>query len=197
MSIKYRYAKPIPGKLQKLEQPGGPFLFDADRGLVVEVSSRCNVKALVESLKGKTEAEAEAACDAFGRRLMETTIELADSKYMDRTGEVILKVARQTGITFPHCFERYVELSIIGSRPLDRWNIAEATTKRLKLQVFGCSVAKEMKEAGLSFSGLPCRALCLASFQVAAAKTGDSPRVEMTKALPQDNQCEFVFAVQG
>lgn len=197
MSIRYRYGKPIPGRLLTLEEPGKPLPFDADRGLVMEVSNLCNVKALVEGLKGKSEGEVEAACEAFGRRLMETTIDLADTKYLDRTGEIIEQVAQQTGISFPHRFERYVELSIIGSRPLDRWNIAAATTKELKLQVFGCAVQREMQEAGLKFQGLPCRSLCMASFQVAAHKTGDNLRMEMAKALPQDGLCEFVFINQG
>ena len=128
MTIKYRYGKPIPERLITLEKPGEPLLFDADKGLIADVSAVCNIKAFVQSLKGKSEKEAEDAFAAFGRKIMEMTIGLADGKYLDRTGEMIEKVAQQTGISFPHRFQRYVELSIIASRPLDRWNIAKATT---------------------------------------------------------------------
>ena len=108
-------------------------------------------------------------------------------------GEMIEKVAQHTGISFPHRFERYVELSLIAYRPLDRWNIAKATTKELRLQLFACAVQKELKEAGIEFQGLPCKALCMASFKAAADKTGDDVRMELDKTLPQDNVCEFAF----
>ncbi len=193
MTMKYRYGKPIPGKLLTLEEPGKPLLFDADRGLVVEVTAACDVKAFVQSLKGKSEKEAEEAMAAFGRKVMETTIGLADGKYLDRTGEMIEKVAQKTGISFPHRFQRYVELSIIGYRPLDRWGISKSTTKELRLQLFACAVQRELQEAGIKFQGMPCKALCLASFQTAAQKTGDNPRVELEKTLPQDGVCEFAF----
>ena len=193
MTMKYRYGKPISGKLLTLEEPGKPLLFDADRGLVAEVTAACDVKAFVQSLKGKSEKEAEEAMAAFGRKVMETTIALADGKYLDRTGEMIEKVAQKTGISFPHRLQRYVELSIIGYRPLDRWSISKSTTKELRLQLFACAVQRELQEAGTEFQGMPCRALCLASFQAAAEKTGDNPRVELEKTLPQDGVCEFAF----
>jgi len=193
MSDKYRYGHPIPERLLQLEKPGESLLFDADRGLVADVSSPCDIKAFVGSLKGKTEKEAEDAFASFGRKVMETTIGLADGKYMDRTGEMIEKVYQQTGISFPHRFQRYAELAIIGSRPLDRWNITKATTKELRLQVFGCAVQRELKEAGIEYQGLPCRALCLAAFQAATEKTGDKLRTELAKNLPQDSVCEFAF----
>ncbi len=193
MTIKYRYGKAIPERLLTLEKPGEPLLFDADKGLVADVSAACDVKAQVQDLKGKSEKEAEDAFAAFGKKVMETTVGLADGKYIDRTSEMIEKVYEQTGISFPHRFQRYAELSIIGSRPLDRWNVAMATTKELRLQVFSCSVQKELKEAGIEFKGLPCRALCLGSFEAAAAKTGDKLRIEHEKTVPQDGVCEFAF----
>jgi hypothetical protein len=193
MTMKYHYGRPIPEKLITLDEPGKPLLFDADRGLVTEITAACDVKGFVQGLKGKSEKEAEEAMAAFGRKVMETTIGLADGKYLDRTGEMIEKVARKTGISFPHRFQRYVELSIIGYRPLDRWSIARSTTKELRLQLSACAVQRELQEAGIEFQGMPCRALCLASFQVAAQKTGDSLRMEPEKTLPQDGVCEFAF----
>jgi hypothetical protein len=125
---------------------------------------------------------------------MKLTIELADSKYMDRTGEMLERVAKQTGISFPHRFERYVELSILASRPTDRWNIAKATTKELVLQVSSCTLRKMLEEVGLK--DLPCKAMCLASFEAAATKTGDKLNMEMRRILPKDGMCEFSFSLQ-
>ena len=195
MSMGWKFGKPIKEKLMTLEEPGKFLPFDADRGLVDEVMAKFDIKSVVESAKGKDEDAVREAMERLGREVMKLTIELADSKYMDCTGEMVEKVAKQTGISFPHCLERYVELSILGSRPTDRWNIAKATTKELVLQVSACSVQKALEEAGIR--GLPCKGLCLASFEVAAAKTGDRIKTEMAKTLPQDGVCEFHISVSG
>lgn len=193
MKSRYRYGKPIPDRLQTLEDPGRPLTFDADRGLIEELSQRCDIKSFVRGLKEKGQKEREAELRAFGQSIMEATIELADGKYIDRAGEVIEKVAQQTGISFPHRFERYVELSIIGSRPLDRWNVTKATTKELTLEVFSCSVLREMQEAGLEPDGNLCHALCLGCFESAARKTGDKVDMTVVNSLPQDEVCRFSF----
>ena len=193
MTTEWKYGRAIPERLLTLEEPGKPLLFDADRGLTEEVSTRCNLRALVQSLKGKDEKEVQDILSNFGKELMRLTIELADGKYLDRAGEMIERVAKQTGISFPHSIERYVELSLLASRPLDRWNIAKATTKELVLQVSSCRVQKLLQEAG--YGGLPCQAMCLVSFKTAAEKTGVDLKIEVTKTLPRDKLCEFVFAL--
>jgi len=193
MTMGWKYARPIKEKLMTLEEPGKALPFDADRELVEEVMARCDIRALVENLKGKGEKAAGEALESFGRELMKLTIELADGKYIDRTGEMVERVARQTGISFPHRLERYVELSILSSRPTDRWNIARATTRELVLQVSSCALNQALAEAGLA---LPCKAMCLASFEVAAATTGDKLNMEMSKTLTKDGMCEFSFSLQ-
>lgn len=188
-----KYVVDKPKSLLTLEEPGKPLLFDVDRLLVAEVSEKCNIKALVASLKGKKEKEADAILDKFGKDLMHLTIELADHKYPERTGEVMNKVAKLTGVSFPHGFERYVEIALIGSRPQDRWNVVKATTKELIFQISTCAVQQAMKEQGLQYKGLPCQRMCLASFRAAAEKTGDAVTTDLRKTLPKDGMCEFVF----
>lgn len=194
MTMGWMYGKPIKEKLMTLEEPGKMLPFDADRGLVDEIMVQCDIGALVESVKGKDEKLALEAMEAFGKELMKLTIELADSKFIDRTGEMLERVAKQTGISFPHRFERYVELSILASRPTDRWNITKATTRELVLQVSSCTLNKAMAEAGLA---LPCKAMCLASFEVAAARTGDKLNMEMNKTVTKDGICEFAFSLRS
>lgn len=194
MTMGWKYGKPIKEKLMTLEEPVKMLPFDADRGLVDEVMVQCDIGALVESVKGKDEKMALEALEAFGKELMKLTIELADSKFIDRTGEMLERVAKQTGISFPHRFERYVELSILASRPTDRWNITKATTRELVLQVSSCTLNKAMAEAGLA---LPCKAMCLASFEVAAARTGDKLNMEMSKTITKDGICEFTFSLRS
>lgn len=194
MTMGWEYSKPIKEKLMTLEEPGKMLPFDADRGLVDEVMVQCDIGALVESVKGKNENAAIEALEAFGNELMKLTIELADSKFIDRTGEMVERVAEQTGISFPHRFERYVELAILASRPTDRWNITKATTEELVLQVSSCTLNKAMAEAGLA---LPCKSMCLASFEVAAARTGDKLNIEMSKTVTKDGICEFTFSLRS
>jgi len=193
MKSRYRYGKPTLDRLQTLKEPGRSLAFDADPGLIAELSQQCDIKSLVGGLKAKNRQQREAALRAFGEDLMEATIELADGKYPDRAGEVLERVARQTGISFPHRFQRYVELSIIASRPLDRWNIRKSTTRELVVQVFSCTLQREAQEAGLDGQTLPCQALCLASFGRAAEKTGDTLETHTVKRLPGDDACEFSF----
>ena len=193
MTTSWGYGKPIKEKLMVLEQPGKALLFDADKGLVQDITSRFDLGTVARSLQGKDEKEAHKALEELGQKLMKLTIELADTKYVDRTGEMIEKVAKQTGISFPHRLGRYVELSIFGLRPTDRWNISKATTKKLVLQVSVCAVHKALQEAGIK--GLPCKGFCFASFKAAAEKTGDRINIEMPKALPQDSMCEFHISV--
>lgn len=192
MTMGWKYAKPMREKLMTVEEPGRPLPFDADRGLIEEVTARFDIKALVESLKGKDKKGTQKALEGFGKEVMKLTIELADGKYIDRTGEMLERVAKQTGISFPHRLERYVELSILASRPTDRWNVAKATTKELVLQVSSCALQKAMEEAGLK--DLPCKRLCLASFETAAEKTGDGIKIEMAKTMPRDGMCEFLIS---
>ena len=193
MTMGWKYGKPIKEKLMTLEEPGKMLPFDADRGLVDEVIAQCDIRALVESVKDKNENAAIEELEAFGKELMKLTIELADSKFIDRTGEMVERVAEQTGISFPHRFERYVELAILASRPTDRWNITKATTMELVLQVSSCTLNKVIAEAGLA---LPCKAMCLASFEVAAARTGDKLNMEMSKTVTKDGICEFTFSLR-
>jgi hypothetical protein len=193
MKIKYRYGSPIKERLLVLEEPGQPLAFDADRGFVVEMSSRHNVASLAEAVKGRAREEAAAEFRRFGREVMASTIELADGKYLDRTGEMIEKVAEQTGIHFPHRLQRYVELSIIGPRPLDRWNVAVSTIGELRMQVFSCSLLKALQDAGVPTEGTPCREFCLASFRVAVEKCGLETQATLEKSLAEDSVCEFCF----
>lgn len=195
MTTAYKFGGPLRERLITLEEPGKPLLFDADRRLVEEVSAKWNVQAVVKNLKGTDEQGARAYFENVGKELMKLAMQLADGKYLDRTGQMVEKVAKQTGVSFPHRFERYVELFLLASRPLDRWNIAKATTKELVFQVSGCTVHKAMLEQGLDYKGLPCKEMCLAGFQVAAQQTGDSLKIEMEKALPQDGMCQFLFAL--
>ncbi len=189
MTTGWKYARPAKERLMTLEAPGKELLFDADKGLVDEISAKFSPGGIAREVLGKSEEQVYQAMEKLGKELMELTIKLADGKYLDRTGEMIERVYRQTGISFPHRPQRYIELSILGLRPADRWNITKSTTKELVLQVTSCSIRKALEDAGTS--GLPCKAFCIATFQAAAAKTGDRVQVELTKTLPQDGVCQF------
>ena len=193
MTTGWKYGKISKERLLTLEEPGKPLLFDADKGLVEEITQKFDIQAAARSLQGKDDNEAYKALGELGRKVMEVTIELADSKYLDRTGEMVEKVYKQTGISFPHRLCRYVELSIFGLRPTDRWNISKATTKELVLQVSACTVHKALEEADIK--GLTCKGFCLASFEAAAEKTGDRINTEMSKTLPQNGMCEFHISI--
>ena len=194
MTTGWKYGKILKERLMTLEEPGKSLLFDADKGLVEEITQKFDIGTVARSLQDKDEKEAYKALEEMGRNLMKLTIELADNKYLDRTGEMIEKVYKQTGISFPHRLGRYVELSIFGLRPTDRWNISRATPKRAGASGLRLSVYKALNEAGIK--GLPCKGFCFASFEAAAEKTGDRINIEMPKTLPENSMCEFHISVQ-
>jgi len=194
MTTGWKYGKLLKERLMTLEEPGKALLFDADKGLVEEITHKFDIGAVAKSLQDKDEKEAYKALEELGRNLMKLTIELADNKYLDRTGQMIEKVYKQTGISFPHRLGRYVELSVFGLRPTDRWNMTRATTRELVLQVSACSIYKALNEAGIK--GLPCKGFCFASFETAADKTGDRINIGMPKTLPENSMCEFHISAQ-
>ena len=193
MTTGWKYGKILKEKLMTLEEPGKALLFDADKGLVEEITQKFDIAAAASSLQDKNEKEANKVLEELGKKVMELTAELADTKYLDNTGEMVEKVYKQTGISFPHRLGRYVELSILALRPTDRWNISKATTRELVLRVSACSIHKALEEAGIK--GLPCKGFCFASFEAAAEKTGDRINTEMPKTLPQNGMCEFHISV--
>ncbi|GAB4345503.1 MAG: hypothetical protein Kow0099_25850 [Candidatus Abyssubacteria bacterium] len=181
-----------PGRRMKLEE-GVAREFDMPKQMAEEVSSSFSVQELVDSLRDKPEEEARKALDEFGRAVMKKVIELADTRYRDRTAEMIDIVAGQTGIQFPHKLQRYVELSVLALRPQDKWNITRSTTKEMRLQEYSCAIHKALTEASVNMNGLSCSAGCIAGFIEAARGISLKMRVTQTASLPEDGYCEFTF----
>lgn len=194
----YRYGRPLTErKVWVFQRLAEPFLFDLDKRMIEEVQAQFGLDRLMASLQGLGEEEARQKFGTMGRQLMRQIIELADGRYLDRTAQVIEAVAREIGISFPHRLQRYAELSILSLRPLDRWSVPKSTTRELAIQVRQCAVFDAMAKSGHSYPGLPCQALCLESFGMAAQKTGDAVRLAATEQLPTDGKCEFSFVLTG
>jgi len=181
-----------PERRMKIEE-GATYEFDMPRQMAEEVSSAFNCQELAEKLRDKPEDEARPIYSEFGQSVMKLVIELADGKYLDRTGEMIERVATQTGVQFPHRVERYAELSILAFRPEDKWNVTRATTSELRIQEYSCAMNRALTEAGINLEGLPCGASCIGGFIEAARKTSTKMRIMHTAKLPDDGYCEFSF----
>lgn len=181
-----------PDRRMKLEEGIAP-LFDMPKEMAEEVSSSFSFAELAENLRGKNEDDARSVYSDFGRTVMAKVIELAEEKYLDRTGEMIEIVAKQTGVQFPHRMERYAELSILSLRPEDKWNITCATTKLMRLREYSCSMNKALTEAGIDLTGLPCGASCIGGFVEAARTVSIKMLITHTAKLPDAGYCEFTF----
>lgn len=181
-----------PERRMKLEE-GAVREFDMPKEMAGEVSSSFSFQELAEQLKDKSSDEARKIYSAFGASVMQKTIELADDKYLDRTGEMIELVAKQTGVQFPHRIGRYVELSVLSLRPEDKCNVSLSTTKEMRFQEYTCSMNKALTEAGIDLQDLPCGASCISSFIEAARATSIKMRVEHSAKLPDAGYCEFTF----
>ena len=123
-------AEVAPGRRLKLN-PSQDHQYDMPKELIDIVTKKFPLKSLLNSETGETEESLKEKGQTFMRWL----ITQADSdSFRDRTTEMIDLVAKQTGIRFPHSFERYVELGILTLRPRDAWTITEATTKKLTVR---------------------------------------------------------------
>ncbi len=181
-----------PDRRMKLEE-GVEREFDMPRQMAEEVSSSFSFQQLADDLRDKSEDEARIVYNKFGQAVMKKVFELASGQYLDRTGEMIEIVAKQTGVSFPHRVERYVELSVLALRPQDKWNITMATTKEMRIQEYSCSMNKALTEAGIKLEGLPCGASCIGGFIEAARATSTKMRIIHSAKLPEEGYCEFTF----
>jgi uncharacterized protein YoaH (UPF0181 family) len=180
------------GRRMKLEE-GVDRAFDMPKEMAEEVSSSFSFAQLAEDLREKNEDDARKVYSEFGRSVMEKVIELADGKYLDRTGEMVEMVAKQTNIHFPHRIGRYAELSVLSLRPQDKWNVTLSTTKEMRIREYSCAMNKALSEAGINLEGLPCGASCIAGFIEAARSASIKMRIAHTAKLPEAGYCEFTF----
>lgn len=177
-------AEVAPGRRLKIN-PGQDYVYDLPKELILAM----NEEFPAESLFSAANLGEEFLVNQ-GREFMSLLISKADGDaYRDRTAEMIERVAQQTGIRFPHVFERYIELAILALRPRDAWTISEATTRTLKVRSFNCSLGRKFGEKGVG----SCQVFCRAAYQGAAEKAGTPVQISCTCDLDNSGLCEFTF----
>jgi hypothetical protein len=181
-----------PGRRMKLKE-GVTHEFDMPAQMAEAVSSAISLEGLIEELRAADEDDIRMVFSKFGQTVMKKVIELAKGEYLDRTGEMVELVAKQTGVSFPHRIQRYVELSVLSLRPQDKWNISLATTSEMRIQEYSCTMNKTLTDAGIDLEGLPCASSCFGGFIEAARVTSTKLRIIQTAKLPEDGYCEFTF----
>ncbi len=178
----------VPGRRLKLN-PGQNYPYDMPKELIPVIAEKFPLESLISFGSG----EVDQIMAERGQEFMCYLIGQADSDaFRDRTAEMIEVVAKQTGIRFPHSFERYVELAILTLRPRDAWTVSEATTKRLQVRSYNCSLSKAFAEKGIA----NCQAFCLAACQTAANKMDVNVEMAKSKDLATDGMCELTFTVK-
>ncbi|AFM40100.1 hypothetical protein Desaci_1061 [Desulfosporosinus acidiphilus SJ4] len=167
--------------------PGQDYVYDMPKELIYKVNSEFPAESLLKQLSGAS----EDFLAEQGTKFMTILIREADSDtYKDRTAEMIEKVAQQTGIRFPHVFERYIELGILTLRPRDAWTVTEATTRTLKVRSYNCSLSKRFAEKGIN----NCEIFCLAAAKTAAKKV--EMTLEITCGKDGNGACELAYRPQ-
>lgn len=179
-------AETTPGRRLKLGPEFREYAYDMPIELVAAVSGQFPPEQWAKAA-GETDEE---FLQRQGREFMAYLMEQADlDKFRDRTGEMIDLVAKQTGIGFPHRFERYLELGVLSLRPRDAWSIVEATTRRLRLRSYNCSLSKVLAERGIH----DCQAFCLSASATIAAKLGEALEMEQSVRPGDTAYCELSF----
>ena len=181
-----------PKRRLKLEE-GVERQFDMPKAMAEAVAGSFNFADLAKKIGETPEDAVRREYGAFGQAVMEKVLELADGEFLDRTGEMVELIAKQTGVKFPHCVQRYVELSILSLRPDDKWNITIATTSEMRVREYSCSMNKALTDAGINLEGLPCASSCFGGFIEAARASGTRLRILHSAKLPDDGYCEFKF----
>lgn len=177
-----------PGRRLKIV-PEQDYVYDLPKELIYKVQQEFPTKQLINP-DGETSDDYLAD---LGRKFMNLLIKEADSEeFLDRTGQMIEHVARQTGIRFPHVLERYIELGILALRPRDAWTVTEATTKALKVRSFNCSIGKLLADQGIN----DCQVFCKAAGDVAAEKAGVKVKMTYSKDTSGSGLCELAFHPQ-
>lgn len=179
-------AEIVPGRRLKLDPAFREFAYDMPKELIAAVLKRFPPEQWIR-LEGES---ADSFLERQGWAFMEYLMAQADSdKFRDRTAEMIEMVAKQTGINFPHRFERYLELGILSLRPRDTWTVTEATTRALKLRSFNCSLAKLLQERGLP----NCYVFCLSAATASAGKLGEKLEMKQSAVPEAAGYCELAF----
>ncbi|WP_407312833.1 hypothetical protein [Desulfosporosinus sp. SB140] len=167
--------------------PGQDYSYDMPKELIYKV----NKEFPLESIFNQVGEVSEEELARQGQDFMNVLIKEADSEtYRDRTADMIEKVAQQTGIRFPHVFERYIELGILTLRPRDAWMVTQATTKTLKVCSFNCGLSKLFAGKGINH----CEAFCLAVGRTVAEKVGMT--IDITCNKDGNGSCELIFYPQ-
>ncbi len=179
----------------ELEEPGKIHIFDVTTEFVQETSRKCSLGALVGDVKGKTEEEKQEIFAKYGRILANTVIEQADTRYSDRTGKLVHRVAEQTGIWFPDTFRRYLEIILLVSRPDSRWTVELATRGEYRIKIRNCPIQNALKAAGENTGKLLCRNIDFASTEVICDRLRKRVNSSMVKGLAGSGlqECEFSF----
>lgn len=156
------------------------------------------VEELAQRIAGKPHAEAVAEAEAYfadyGQRWMGRTIELGD-KYRDRTYEVLLKAAENTGgeLAFPHVPERFIEIAYLSTQPLYSLPIVENTRHRFTFKMVFCDTFKALEDqCGAEMAAaLPCSKGCLAAVGRAFGDKGFDVEVTQDASLANGEFCQF------
>ncbi len=180
-------AETATGRRLQLDPELKEYHYDMPKELIAVVINQFPPERWVK-LDGETDDE---FLKRMANEFMVFLMDKADlDEYRDRTGEMINLVAQQTGISFPHRFERYLELGVLSLRPRDPWKIAQATTKVVKLRSYNCSLAKLFSERGIT----QCEKFCLAGAGVIAERIGETLTMEKTAQADPDGYCELTFS---
>jgi len=152
-------------------------------------------KALREGDEKQKEKIAEDVFGGFGRKLSERLCTL-ESKYRDRSADVVYAVSEQTGHPFPSIQQRLLEIGILAVMNSNKWTYDEISYKRLAYMVSECVVNQALDQAlGKEIADeVPCRHLCMEYYRGICRHTGvgDAVSIDMPSRISDKNgRCVF------
>lgn len=170
--------------------------FHLDDKMLEALSQEFNVGKLFESVLNaqKGNGDIGALFDGYGLRLAEETLRRG-SENKDRTYEVILEVAEQTGglFRFPYVPQRFLEIAYLGAFELTDIKILEGWSSALAYELSACPVFDQLKAkcSAEVTRRMPCKQVCLRLGETICKELKVNARVEMVKSMAADGRCEF------
>ena len=139
------------------------------------------------------ESATKEVLEVFGNQLGHRSLQLGD-EYSDRTYEMILETADQTGTyKFPLLPQRFLEIAYLSIQELYAFPVRINTHNLLRYEIGDCKIFQELKKqcAEEDIKGIPCKAACESLIKTVCSHYDCDVRVEADTDPVGKNICVF------
>lgn len=143
------------------------YSFELNEEMMGIIAQEFNAKDLAKKVaKVMSEEGIDSAISevltVYGTQLAHRTLQLGD-EYSDRTYEVIMEMADQTGTyRFPLLPQRFLEIAYLSIQELYAFPVRINTHNLLRYEISDCKIFQQLQKQCVEedIKGIPCKAAC-------------------------------------